>query len=132
MPSTTLSKLRDRLAQTIFDERQLLEPPEPLSCSQWVAMSALQKAIRRNEPEIGLRAAETLFRVAPDRVWRRIGIAAFEDVGIADFDSLSLATAGLAGKRWRAELGGEWPVASSRGSDPRRALAHRELSTHLL
>ena len=50
--------------------------------------SVLQKSIRRNEPEIALRAAETLSRAAPDRVWRRIGIAAFEDVGIGGFESL--------------------------------------------
>src|SRR5665213_614992 len=112
MPSTTLPKLRDRLAQAISDDCKKHEPPEQLPCSEWVAMSALQKAIRRNEPELALRAAETLFRAAPDRVWRRIGIAAFEDVGVADFETLSLAIAGLAGKRWRAEAGGEWVVAS--------------------
>jgi len=75
-------------------------------------MSALQKAIRRSEPEIGLRAAVTLFNAAPERVWRRIGVTAFEDLGIADFETLSLTVAGLAGKRWREEVGGEFAVAS--------------------
>ncbi len=112
MPDTTFTKLRDRLAQAVFEDRVKNEPPTPLKCSEWVAMSALQKAIRRNEPEIGLRAAATLFNSAPERVWRRVGIAAFEDLGAGDFETLSLTIAGLAGKRSRAELGGEWPVAS--------------------
>ena len=112
MPSTTLSKNRDRLAQAISDNWQRPEPPAPLLCSEWVAMSALQKAIRRNEPELALRAAETLSKVAPDRVSRRIGIAAFEEIGVGDAESLSFSVAGLAGKRWRAEVGGEWVVAS--------------------
>ena len=69
-------------------------------------MSALQKAIRQNEPEITFQAAATLFKAAPERVWRRIGIAGFEDVGVADFESLLLVIAKRAGKRWRAEVGG--------------------------
>ena len=75
-------------------------------------LSVLQKAIRHNDPEIGLRAAATLFKAAPERVLRRIGIAALEDVGVADFKTLSLATAGLEGKSWRDTVGGEWSVAS--------------------
>ena len=105
MPETTFTKLRARLAQAVFVDSGFHEPPEPLPCSEWFAMSALQKSIRRNEPEIGLRAAATLFNAAPDRVWRRITIAAFEDVGVADFETLSQTTAGLGGKRWRAEVG---------------------------
>jgi hypothetical protein len=112
MPNTTLSKLGDHLAQAIFDDRENLVPPETFSCSDWICKSALQKGIRRNEPEIAIRAAATLFKAAPESVWRRIGIAAFEDVGIGDFQSASLTVAGLAGKRWRAEVGGEWRVAS--------------------
>ena len=97
MSYITLSKLRDRLAQAVFDDRHREEAPPPLECSEWVAMSALQKAVRRNEVEIALRAAATLFREAPERVWRRIAIAAFEDIGIADFETVSLTIAGLAG-----------------------------------
>ena len=34
------------------------------------------------------------------------------NIGVADFETLSLVTAALAGKRFRAQLGGEWAVAS--------------------
>jgi hypothetical protein len=60
-------------------------------------MSLMQKCIRRGRADLALRAAATLLVDAPDRLWRRIGGIAFEDVG---------------GKRVRADLGGEWAVAN--------------------
>ncbi|WP_026481067.1 hypothetical protein [Ahrensia sp. 13_GOM-1096m] len=62
-------------------ERQL----KPFPVSEWLAMSALQKAIRRNEPEIALRAAVTLLELKPDRLWRRLAGTCFEDIGHGDF-----------------------------------------------
>ncbi len=90
------------------------KPPElsPLGISPWMAMSLLQKAIRRGEEQYALRAAATLLRSAPDRLWRRCSVIAFEDVGIADLETASIVTAAMGGKRYRAELGGEWRVAS--------------------
>lgn len=84
----------------------------PLQVSPWIAMSALQKGIRRGYEEIAQRAAATLLKVSPDRLWRRCGAIAFEDIGVADIETVSLVTAALAGKRFRARLGGEWRVAS--------------------
>jgi hypothetical protein len=77
----------------------------------WLAMSLLQKAIRRCEPQMALRAAATLLRDSPDRLWRRCGITTFEDIGVADLDVVSEVIAALAGKTCRARIGGEWPVA---------------------
>jgi hypothetical protein len=90
-------------------------PPalNPLPVSPWIAMSLMQKAIRRGREDLALRAAATLLQVAPDRLWRRLGCIAFEDIGVADIEVVSLTTAALAGKRFRAQLGGEWRVASS-------------------
>ena len=85
---------------------------EPLDASPWVAMSALQKAIRRGRKELALRSAATLLRDSPERFWRRAGVIAFEDIGIADLECVSLVTHRLAGKTFRAQLGGEWRVAS--------------------
>jgi hypothetical protein len=59
------------------------EPPEPqpLACSPWLAMSLMQKSIRRGREQLALRAAATLLRDAPERLWRRLGVTAAEDVG---------------------------------------------------
>jgi hypothetical protein len=105
-----LNNVRQQLADEISNYR---EPhPAPLPISPWLAMSALQKAIRRGETEHAQRAAATLQLIAPERLWRRCGAAAFEEIGVADLHTVSLVTAALAGKRYRATLGGEWKVAS--------------------
>ena len=62
-------------------------------------MSAMQKAIRRGREDLALSAAATLLRDAPDKLWRRIGCIAYEDVGVASLEAVGLATAALAGKR---------------------------------
>lgn len=86
--------------------------PLPLDISAWIAMSLLQKAIRRGHEGLAQRAAATLLEVSPERLWRRCGGIAFEDIGVADLETVSLVVAALGGKRFRATLGGEWPVAS--------------------
>ena len=50
-------------------------------------------------------------RDSPDRLWRRLGCVACEDIGLGDLEAVGIATAALAGVRKRAELGGDWPVA---------------------
>jgi hypothetical protein len=100
--------------QQLFDALSNFQAPpsDPLNVSAWVAMSLLQKAIRRGEERLALQAAATLLRDAPDRLWRRSGCIAFEDIGVADFNTVAIITAAHAGKRFRASLGGEWAVAS--------------------
>jgi hypothetical protein len=106
----------------IFNARQELaeaaasayvSPPSPIACSPWVAMSLMQKAIRRGRDDLALRAAATLLRDAPDRLWRRSGIVAFEDIGVADLGVVARVVAALGGKAFHAEIGGEWAVAST-------------------
>jgi hypothetical protein len=86
--------------------------PRPIEASPWVAMSVLQKAIRRGREDLALSAAATLLRDAPDKLWRRIGCIAYEDIGLAALDAVGIATVSLGGKQARAALGGEWAVAS--------------------
>jgi hypothetical protein len=59
-----------------------------------------------------LGAAAQLLQIAPERLWRRLGCIAFEDIGVGDFEVVSLSVAALGGKRFRQNLGGEWKVAS--------------------
>jgi hypothetical protein len=106
-----LALTRDQLFDAVA---QQVTPPiqDPLPISPWVAMSLLQKAIRRGEDHIALQAAATLLHIDPARLWRRLGCIAFEDIGVAHLDTVYLVTAALAGKTFRARIGGEWPVAS--------------------
>lgn len=105
-----LNNAREQLAAEIFAYRE--PKPAPLKISPWLAISLLQNAIRRGESELAQRAAATLLLIAPERLWRRSGATAFEEVGVADLQTVSLVTAALAGKRYRATIGGEWKVAS--------------------
>ena len=72
----------------------------------------LQKAIRRGDTAHALKAAATLLQDSPERLWRRLGVIAFEDVGVADLRTVGMVTVAQAGKRFRQQLGGEWPVAA--------------------
>jgi hypothetical protein len=87
-------------------------PFEPLVISPWLAAALLQKSIRRGEENFALHAAATLLQIAPDRLWRRCGGIAAEDVGLGNIDVVAIVTAALSGKRFRAGFDGEWRVAS--------------------
>ena len=102
-------------------------PPivQPMDVSPWMVMAVLQKSIRRGREELALRAAATLLRDAPDRLWRRCACTAAEDVGVASLNTIGLATAALSGKRFRAELGGEWVVAACLISELSQAIKCR-------
>jgi hypothetical protein len=84
---TARSLLRDALAE--------FQPPpcNPLAISPWVAMSLLQKAIRRGRKDLAFRAAAMLLIGAPEKLWRRLVCIAFEDIGLGDLDTVALVTA---------------------------------------
>jgi hypothetical protein len=87
-------------------------PPFSTGMSRWLAMSILQKAIRRGEEAFALRAAATLLRDAPVPFWRRMYIIAFEDIGLATPDLVSEASFLTKRKRVREVHGGEWATAA--------------------
>lgn len=108
-----LSQAREQLSEAVLTNRGRYSVETPIEMSPWLAMSLLQKAVRRGHTDLALQAAATLLRDSPDRLWRRICIVAFEDIGVADLETLQLATAAVSGKLFRAKLGGEWAVAST-------------------
>lgn len=110
-PDIILKDLRTQLARRIA-ARPHIPRFEPLPITPWIAMSLMQKAIRRGRAQLALQAAATLLVNAPDRLWRRCGGIAFEDIGVADPETVGLVTAALGGKRIRIALAGEWSVAS--------------------
>ena len=80
----TLDSFRDQLSEDVANREIDLSDFNPLNISPWLAMSLMQKAIRRGRDELALRAAATLLHVSPDRLWRRLCVTAFEDIGVAD------------------------------------------------
>ncbi len=101
-----LSIYRDQLARHIA-ERDCAPDVQPLAISPFSTMSLLQKSVRRGREGFALRAAAIPLVNDPNRLWRRCGVIAFEDVGLASIDTIGLVTAALGGKRMRATLGGE-------------------------
>lgn len=85
---------------------------KPLLCDRWLARSALQKLIRRNEPVLAQRALANLYEHDRRAVWRHLVIIATEDVGVANIDILAKITAAYRNRRWREAAGGDWLVMS--------------------
>lgn len=109
-------RFADMLRQAVIDgglPPHQTPTPSPIDMTPWQAMSLLQKTIRRGHSGFALQAAASLLHLDPDRFWRRAGIIAFEDIGVADLNTVGMVTAALAGKRVRHSLGGEWAVAAT-------------------
>jgi hypothetical protein len=98
--------------------------PQPMVASLWVAMSAMQKAIRRGREDLALSAAATLLHDAPDKLWRRLGCIAYEEVGLVSLDTVRIATVSLTESRLEqhSEGNGRSPAAlSPKCAEPRSA-----------
>ena len=86
----------------------LLGGIQPLPCDRWVAMSALQKAIRRGQVETAKRAVRTLLVTGKvEAVWKRLLIIGFEDIGLGSLDALLMVCALASEKAIRAEYESE-------------------------
>ncbi len=107
-----LQHYQQQLAHEV--EQWQADPPAltSLDISPWIAMSLMQKSIRRGDDGFALGAAVSLLSTAPDKLWRRLTVTAFEDIGIADINIIGLTVAAVARKAWRKQVGGEWVVAS--------------------
>jgi MgsA AAA+ ATPase C terminal len=91
----------------IADQRLEYDVPAPMRCDRWVAASLLQKAIRRSETQLALRAALILSTFNRSYTWRRLLIIAFEDIGAADTDAVVETVAIATTPKWRSRRG-EW------------------------
>jgi hypothetical protein len=87
-------------------------PLAPMPTTVWTAASVMQKAIRRGEAAWALSAGATLLIENPEKLWRRLACIVAEDIGLADICAVGAMVGMMSGKRMRAALGGEWPVAS--------------------
>ena len=73
---------------------------------RWLASSLLQKAIRRDEPDLAWLAASHLLENYPAYFWRRLPVIAMEDIGVGDLDVTMMAILAGSNTRLRVELGG--------------------------
>jgi hypothetical protein len=79
----------DNLSNELFqsevwsiDHSPILDAINPLRCDRWLALSVMQKSIRRGDGLTAQRALATLYRDDPSSTWRRLLIIACEDIGI--------------------------------------------------
>jgi MgsA AAA+ ATPase C terminal len=88
-----------------FRHSQTLDPIKPLPCDRWVALSAMQKSIRRGDSLTAQRALTTLYRDDPSSTWRRLLIIACEDVGIAALRAVVMTATRSANVKALREMG---------------------------
>ena len=80
----------------------------PLVCDRWVALSALQKSIRRGEIETAKQAVRTLLLTGSvAAVWNRLLVITFEDIGLGSTEALLNVVARARHKPMRLDLGSE-------------------------
>ena len=84
-----------------------------LDADRYIAMSLLQKAIRRGEFGFAYSSALTLMNLNDRAFWRRMCVIVFEDIGIANLDLVGRVTIAAGDKRFRLKLGGDRIVTVS-------------------
>lgn len=102
----------------------------PMPCDKWIAISALQKAIRRGHTHIAISAAATLLALDRSALWRRLSIVGFEDIGIGDIGAaMEAVRLGLQPSE-RVRLGGQY-LAAVRVIETLTAAAKDRSADHL-
>ncbi len=91
------------------DEQEYLA----LDADKYIAMSLMQKAIRRGEFGFAFSSALTLLNLNDRVFWRRMCIIVFEDIGIANLDLVGRITIATGDKRLRQKLGGDRLIAAT-------------------
>jgi hypothetical protein len=81
------------------------EPIKPLTCDRWLALSTMQKSIRRGDGLTAQRALRTLYHHDPSSTWRRLLIIACEDVGIGALGALVMTARRSANAKALREMG---------------------------
>ncbi|MFP6870850.1 MAG: hypothetical protein VCE91_16225 [Nitrospinota bacterium] len=67
-----LEYYRTNLADALRERGDEVPEFALLRISPWVAMSLMQKGIRRGRTDLALGAAATLLEVSPQRLWRKL------------------------------------------------------------
>ena len=99
-----------------IDHPRALNAIDPLRCDRWLALSAMQKSIRRGDGLTAQRALRTLYQHDPSSTWRRLLIIACEDVGIGALGAVVM-TANALRKRESPARNGKKRHRPGDGSD---------------
>ncbi|MDB2438666.1 hypothetical protein N9W89_08130 [Hellea sp.] len=102
-----LEQLNDQASGFKASRRKYSDLPD-----KWIALSLLQKAIRRGDEGQALRAASYLYQMDYRVLWRRLVVIGWEDIGVGNPDLCFMATAAAGSKRWREANGGDWHFAA--------------------
>lgn len=104
----------DFLLEQLKDQTVGFTPPYEFHSlpDQWIALSLLQKAIRRGDTVQALRAADFLHSFDYRTLWRRLVVIAWEDIGLGNLHLCFMVTAAAGSKRWREANGGDWYYAA--------------------
>lgn len=89
--------------------QEMGEAIKPMVADKYILSSALQKAIRRSDMEIALRAGKALWLTDKANFWRRVHVAAAEDIGIGDLQSVQKCFEIVNAKSFRKK---EWDLAA--------------------
>ena len=103
----------DKVLADLISRRTLVAPPDLLAISPYAAISQLQKGIRRGETTHALSAAATLLATSPERLWRRLGCIAPEDVGLGNIVAVRAVIDLIADLRGRKRYGTDWAIADA-------------------
>lgn len=101
--------------EQVLDAATAVTPgrPKPLNCDSFVARSIMQKAIRRGDAPLALRAAATLTLTDSTVVWRRLLVTALEDLGIHELSTLLRLAAAMERRRLGHRYAEEWPIIAT-------------------
>jgi len=113
-----------------IDHLPTLDSIKPLRCDRWLALSALQKSIRRGDGLTAQRALKTLYQHDPNSTWRRLLIIAFEDVGIGALSGVVMTARRSANTKALREMGRD--EAAALATAQMLAEAPKDRSTDLL
>jgi hypothetical protein len=94
-----------------FDLRDDIVIPDGLyEHDRWVCASAMQKAVRRGQVDMAMKAGVSLLHLKPEQLWSRLAVTVQEDIGGANIKLVGLVLWVVGKKAWRHNHGGDVKV----------------------